>query len=80
MCTKSNEEIEALLRLTPDRGTRRRILEELSACDSCQFGKDQKARLGAITCERHLVEFRNKVLYLSQITCSQDTPENSSPR
>lgn len=79
MCTRNKEEIEALLERAPDLGTRRKILEELSACGSCEFGRTLGARLGEVICERHLVEFRNKVLHHTRQNLSQDELTYSAP-
>jgi|MTBAKSStandDraft_2_1061841.scaffolds.fasta_scaffold370652_1 hypothetical protein len=79
MCIKSREEIEALLERAPDRETRRKILEGLSACDGCEFGRGLEARSGKVTCERHLVELRNKVLHHTRQTHCKDELTKSAP-
>lgn len=78
MCVRSKEAIGNLLNRAPDRQTRRTILEELSACGECKFGKVSEVRQAAVICERHLVEFRNMVIHHAAQCCLRDMLKNSA--
>ncbi len=77
MCIKTKEEIEALLKRTPDREMRRKVLEGLSGCGNCELGRTPDTQLGEGICEYHLVEFRNIILHHTRQNGTEDRPLNS---
>ncbi|MGA7875086.1 MAG: hypothetical protein WCA08_05440 [Desulfoferrobacter sp.] len=71
------EAIDALLDRAPDHETGRKILEEITAGGSCEFGGALGAWLGEVICEFHLVEFRNRVLHHTRQINSKKELSNS---
>lgn len=78
MCVRSQEAIGTPLNRAPDRQTRRNILEELSVCGECKFGKVTELRQAGVICERHLVEFWNMVIHHPAQCCLRDILKNSA--
>ena len=79
MGIKTIEAIDVPRDRVPDHDGRGEILEDISACGNCEFGRALGARLGEVTCEHHLVEFRNTVLHHTRQINSKKELSNSVP-